>query len=67
MSLVSFEVLTFVEFKVKTGISHAKVMELINSENTSNKKAKKGTKKDDGWNETKSDKQQVLAFRGKIE
>lgn len=31
MSFVSFEVLPLVEFRVEAGISHAKVMELLNS------------------------------------
>lgn len=66
MSFVSFEVLPLVEFKVEPGISHAKVMELLNSEKAP-RKAKKGAKQSDGWNESKNEKQQVLAFRGRTE
>jgi hypothetical protein len=67
MSFVSFEVLPLVEFTVEAGITHSKVMELLSTDKNVQKKGKKPTKKDDGWNETKNDRQQVLAFRGKAE
>lgn len=41
-------------------------MELLNSEKTP-KKPKKAGRSNDGWNESKNDKQQVLAFRGRTE
>jgi intraflagellar transport protein 122 len=60
ISFMSFEVLPLVEFKPAQGISHSKVIELVNSEKSS-KPQKKGK---DNWNQSIAQNQQVLSYEG---
>lgn len=53
--------LPLIEFKPAEGISHNRVIELINSEKKSTKN-KKGGKQNDGWNQSLTSNQQVLSM-----
>lgn len=60
-SFISFENLPLIEFKVDPKIAHRKVLELLYSDKSKNrKKARKD--KDDGWSETNIDNANMLNF-----
>ena len=64
ISYMSFETLPLVEFKPANGISHARVVELINTEKKNAQAARgKGKGKGDGWNQQVGGNQQVLSFK----
>ena len=64
ISFMSFEVLPLIEFKPSQGVSHSRVIDLLNTE----KKQKKSrdSKGGDGWNQNVGEKQQVLSFGGMV-
>lgn len=62
ISFMSFEVLPMIEFKPASGLTHTKVMDLLNSEKKDAGKRK--SKAGDGWNQQIGANQQVLAFGG---
>lgn len=53
---MSFEVLPLIEFKPEQGLSHNKLMELVNSA----EKSSKGKKGKDNWNQSIGQNQQTL-------
>lgn len=66
ISYMSFEALPLVEFKPGKGISHSKVIELINTtkkvQKISNKQSK-GKAGGDNWNQTVTNNQQILSYK----
>jgi intraflagellar transport protein 122 len=64
ISYMSFEALPLVEFKPAKGISHTRVLELVNIEKKVQRVSKQGKGRgDDGWNQTLGKDQQVLSYR----
>jgi len=64
VSFLSYEVLPLIEFKPAQGLTHTKVMDLLNSEKKDNKQRK--SKQGDGWNQQIGTNQQVLSFGGMV-
>ena len=60
---MSFEVLPLIEFKPSEGVTHSRVIDLLNTEK---KHKTKQTKGGDGWNQNVGANQQVLSFGGMV-
>jgi intraflagellar transport protein 122 len=64
ISFMSYEVLPLIEFRPAPGLTHSKVMDLLNSEKRDS--GKKKSKQGDGWNQQIGSNQQVLSFGGMV-
>ena len=65
ISFMSYEVLPIIEFKPEKGITHNKLIELINTDKKVQKNPKGKGK--DGWNQSFTSNQQVLSYKEDVQ